>query len=234
MTTPVRYPNGFNDHAQGNAGMGQFYPQPDPARYVRYFNDFHVFTAGDWTVTESQAGATQAIVAGHGGILALTNTGTDNDLNAIQNPQETFRFAVGRKAWIRTKFKLSEVTESDAIVGLYITDTSPLATLPSDGVFFYKADGAAALVAQVRKDGAASTISLGNMVADTYETLELYYDGKSTFTAFVDGVPTGTDITVTTNMPDDEEIAVGIAVQAGDGNADTLSIDFIEVLMERT
>jgi hypothetical protein len=34
-------------------------------------------------------------------------------------------------------------------------------------------------------------------------------------------------------MPDDEEIAVGIAVQAGDGNADTLSIDFIEILMER-
>ncbi len=231
MTT--RYPNGINDHAQGNAGMGQFYPQLDPARYVRWFDDFHTFTSGDWTVTETQAGSTQAITAGHGGILALVNTSTDNDVNTIQLTQETFKFASNRKAWLRARFKLSDVTDSDALIGLAITDTSPLASLPSDGVFFYKADDAAALVVQVRKDGTASTISLGNMTADTFVTCELYYDGKTTFMAFVNGVHTGTNITSVTNMPDDEELTVTIAVQAGSAAADTLSVDFVEVLMER-
>jgi hypothetical protein len=240
MTTPVRYPNGINDHASGNAGMGRFYPQPDPTRYVRWFDDFHGYTSGDWVVTETQAGATQAAAAaGHGGILSLVNTSTDNDVNSLQwaggsgATVESFKFTATKKFWIRARFKVSNATESDVIIGLAITDTSPLQSLPSDYIAFYKADGATTLVAAAAKNSTASTITMGSMVDDTYVTAEMYFDGKSTLTAMLDGVPVGTDITSTTNIVDDEELAVTIAVQAGDANARTLSVDFLEILFER-
>lgn len=233
MSSPTRMPGGLNDHATANSGWGKFYPQLDPLRYVRYVNDFHVYTAGEWTVTETQAGATQAIVAGHGGILALVNTGADNDVNQIQLTQETFRFASGRKAWMRARFKIGDATQSDLIVGLAITDTSSLASLPSDGVFWYKNDGAAALTFEVRKDGTSSSQAIATMVDDTYVVVGVYYDGKTTFTTFLNDVEVASPVTAITNMPDDEELTVTIGVQAGDANADTLSVDYIEVLMER-
>lgn len=235
MSSPTRMPGGLNDHASANSGWGKFYPQLDPLRYTRYVNDFHTYTAGEWTVTETQAGSTQGITstAGHGGILALVNTDTDNDVNQIQLAAETFKFASGRKAWMRARFKLSDATQSDALIGLAITDTSLLASLPSDGVFFYKADDAASLTFQVRKDGTASSQTIGTMADDTYVVVGLYYDGKTTFTTFLNDVEVASPVTVTTNMPDDEELTVSIAVQAGDANADTMSVDYIEVVMER-
>ena len=47
---------------------------PDPTLYHTYLDDFDQFVAADWTVTETQAGATQALTAGDGGWLALVNS----------------------------------------------------------------------------------------------------------------------------------------------------------------
>lgn len=234
MTT--RYPGGINDHASGNAGMGRFYPQPDPTRYVRWFEEFHTYTSGQWTVTETQAGATQAIATGgHGGVLVLTNDSADNDVICLQlgAPNETYRFTSTKKFWIRARFKLSDATDSDAMIGLAITDTSPLASLPTDGIYFLKADDATTLIASARKDGTSSSITMGAMANDTYVVAEMYYDGKLTLTALLDGVPVGTDVTSVTNFPDDEDLAVTLAVQNGAGAAKSMSVDFLEVVMER-
>jgi len=230
MAEITRFPGGVVD--QEAATFGAVYPQLDPAKYVRYFNDFHVYTAGDWTVTETQGGATQAIVAGHGGILKLGNSAADNDLNALQLTQETFKFASGRKAWMRARFKVSDATQSDLMIGLAITDTSPLESLVSDGVYFYKADGAATLSLEVRKDTAASSANIATMVDDTYLKAEMYYDGASTWRVWLNGAEVSS-VTSATNMPDDEELAVTIAVQNGAGAAKDLHVDFVEILMER-
>ena len=233
MTT--RFPNGINDHPSGNAGMGRYYPRMDPTRYVQYWNDFHIYTAGDWTVTETQAGATQGINAGaHGGILSLVNSSADNDLNALQLASETFRFDSSKKFWIRTRFKVDDATQSDIMIGLSITDTSPLQSLPTDYIAFYKADDAAALVASVTKNSTSSTIAMGNMSNDTYVVAEMYYDPYQTrLTAMLNGATVGTDLTSVTNIPEDEELAVIIALQNGSAAARTLSVDYLEVLMER-
>lgn len=223
-------PYGLNDLEY--AGWGIYLPTLDPSKRVRYFNDFHNYTAGDWTVTETQGSATQAITDAHGGVLALVNSGTENDVNAIQLSKETFKYASGRKLWIKSRFKISDATQSDLIVGLAITDNTIPASLPSDGIFFYKADGSTTLTFHVRKDSSSSSVNVGTMANDTYVVVALYFDGNSTWTVLLNDAVVST-VTSSTNAPDDEELAISLAVAAGDGNARTLSVDYIDLLSDR-
>lgn len=227
--TATNFPDGLNNVAEWQS-LGS-YLAPVPSRVHQWFNDFDTYTAADWTVTETQAGATQAIVAGDGGLLALVNSAADDDLNAIQLVQETFRWASTKQFWLRARFKVSDATEADLIIGAYITDTSPLASLPTDGVFFHKADGSTSLTFQARKDGTSSSITVGTLVADTFVIATAYWDG-SKWTAWLDDATAGL-ISGSTNSPDDEDIAVGIAVQNGEAVAKTLTVDYVLVSKER-
>ena len=96
MGTPVRYPNGVTN-AGPNDPLRNFV-DTDPTKVYRYFNDFHTYVAGDWTVTETQAGATQAINAGAaGGVLLLTNDTGNTDVNQLQLASETFKYVAGKQ-----------------------------------------------------------------------------------------------------------------------------------------
>lgn len=207
------------------------YIAPDPTAAHVWFDDFDAYVAGNWTVTETQAGATQAIVDGDGGILALTNSAADNDLNQIQWAKETFRLAANKKLWVKARFKVSDATQSDLLVGLYITDTSPVASKPSDGLFFQKLDGSTSLTLEVGKNSTYSSATVATMASDTYVVVGLYYDGVNPIEVFANDVRVGT--VATTNLVDDEDLAVGIAVQNGDANARTLSIDYLMIAKER-
>ena len=58
-----------------------------------------------------------------------------------------------------------------------------------------------------------------------------YYDGKSAIEYYVDDVKLGTS--VTTNLPDDEELAVSFGIQNGAAAAKTMTVDYIFVSQER-
>lgn len=206
------------------------YIAPDPTAAHVWFDDFDAYVAGNWTVTETDAGATQAITDADGGVLALTNSAADNDLNQIQWAKETFRLAANKELWIKARFKVSDATQSDLLVGLYITDTSPVASKPSDGVFFQKLDGSTSLTLQVGKNSTYSSATVATMANDTYVVVGLYYDGTA-FQVFANDVRVGS--VAATNLVDDEDLAVGIAVQNGDANARTLSIDYLMIAKER-
>lgn len=197
----------------------------DPFKYHTYANDFDVYTAAEWTVTETQAGATQAITAGDGGILLLTNTAADDDLVSLQLLQETFRWASTLDMFFKCRFKVSDATQSDVVMGLQITDTTPLDV--TDGIFFIKTDGAATIQFRVEKDNTASTLTLTNsLVSDTYMTLGFWYEGNTgVFHVFQDDVEVGQ--VVNTNAPDDEDLTVTMAVQNGEAVAKTMSIDYV-------
>lgn len=206
------------------------YIAPDPTAAHVWFDDFDAYVAGNWTVTETDAGATQAITDADGGVLALTNSAADNDLNQIQWAKETFRLAANKQLWMKARFKVSDATQSDLLVGLYITDTSPVASKPSDGVFFQKLDGSTSLTLQVGKNSTYSSATVATMANDTYVVVGLYYDGTA-FQVFANDVRVGS--VAATNLVDDEDLAVGIAVQNGDANARTLSIDYLMIAKER-
>lgn len=206
------------------------YLAPDPTLCHVWFDDFDAYVSGNWTVTETQAGATQAIVDGDGGIIALTNSAADDDVNQIQWAKETFRLVVGKQTWMKVRFKVSDATQSDVLIGLWITDTSPVASKPSDGFFFSKLDGSTSMTLQVGKNTTYSSGTVATIVADTYITVAAYYDG-STITYFANDVRVGS--LAATNLCDDEDLAVGITVQNGEAAAKTLSVDYLMIAKER-
>jgi hypothetical protein len=227
MTT-TRFPNGVTN--VGEQSLFAELGQPAATIFHTYFEDFDYYTAGDWTVTETDAGATQALTDGDGGLLLITNTAADNDLVSLQKKGESFRFESGKALFFEARFKVSDATQSDVVIGLQITDTTPLDV--SDGVFFIKADGAATDNFLVEKNNTATTASsIATMANDTYIRLGFYYDGSSAVQYFVNGTYTGSS--VTTNLPDDEDMTITIAIQNGEAAAKTMTVDYVYVAKER-
>ena len=227
MTT-TRFPNGITN--VGEQSLFAELGQPAATIFHTYFEDFDYYTAGDWTVTETDAGATQALTDGDGGLLLITNTAADNDLVSLQKKGESFRFESGKALFFEARFKVSDATQADVVIGLQITDTTPLDV--SDGVFFIKADGAATVNFLVEKNNTATTASsIATMANDTYIRLGFYYDGSSAVQYFVNGTYTGSS--VTTNLPDDEDMTITIAIQNGEAAAKTMTVDYVYVAKER-
>lgn len=227
MGTPTRFPYGVtNTTKDTDFGM---YIAADPSKQHAYFNDFDVYTAGDWTVTETQVGATQALTDGDGGLLLLTNSAADDDLVSLQKVGESFLFAAGKKLWFKARFKVSDATQSDVAIGLAITDTTPLAV--SDAVYFLKLDGSTTMNLLVEKNGTATTTAAATIADATFVTVGFYYNGSDEIKVYADGVHVGTS--ATTNLPDDEELTVTIAVQNGEAAAKTLTVDYVFVAKER-
>jgi hypothetical protein len=235
MAAPVRYPSGVTN-VDAYDPMSAF-PALDPSKLVTYYNDFHIYTAGDWTVTETAAGATQAIVAGKGGILALTHDagGGATDVVQLQNPQETFKIVSGKKLWIKARFAATAETISNfgVLVGLAITDTSAVVGV-TDGFYFRMATGASgALTMVLEKDSTESSVTVGTLTTATYVEVGAYYNGKDAVEVWLNGAKVGTHTTLT-NLCDDEELSVTIAsVNATGAAANVLSVDYILVATER-
>ena len=195
-----------------------------------YFNDFDTYVAGDWTVTTVGAGATQALGNLDGGVLVLTNDAADDDRTFLQKKGESFLFQAGRELWFEARFKVSDATQSDIVLGLQITDTSPLDV--TDGVFFIKADGSAAIGLRVEKNNTGTdTASVATLADDTFVTLGYYYNGVDRIDTFVNGVFSKSS--AVTNLVDDEELTVSFGIQNGEAVAKVMTIDYISVSKQR-
>ena len=234
MTTPVRFPNGVVNAAKTDP-MGQL-GMLDPTKWHAYFNDFDTYTAGDWTITTTEAGAgsaTEALTDADGGVLLITNDAADNDLDFFNKVGESFLMAAGKKAFFKARFKVSDATQSDFVMGLQITDTTPLDA--TDGIYFQKDDGDANLDVYCRKDattGSNSATAIATVVDDTYLTVAWYYDGVDEVKYFVDDVHKGTLDASSTYLPD-TELTVSFGIQNGEAVAKTMSVDYLFAAKER-
>jgi len=209
--------------------------QPGPD-YAIYFNDFlntADYAAGDWTITTTEAGsgnATEAIASDerHGALL-ITNDDADNDLDSLQLNEETFKLEAGEKLWYETRVKINDVDQVDVFLGLCITDTTPLDT--SDRVGFGITDGNASINCISEKNTTETSTDSGSDAADAaYVTLGFYWDGISKVRYYVDR---SLKASHTTNVPDDENLAVTMHFQNGEAAAQTLTVDYIYVCAER-
>ena len=223
---PTRFPNGLTTAAK-NQPMGE-YILPDVTKCHTFFDDFDTYTAADWTVTETGT-ATQALTDGDGGLLLITNAASDNDASFSQKVGESFRFETDKKLWFDCRFKASNATQSDVVIGLSITDTTPLSV--SDGVFFLKSDDATTIVMKVVKNGTATTTTVCALADDTFCQLSFCYNGVDGIAVFMDGVQVATS--AVTNLPDDEDLTITYGIQNGSAAARTMTIDYIFASKER-
>lgn len=227
MAAPTRYPNGLTTVASKDT-LGQ-YGAPDPSKWHTYFDDFDTYTAADWTVTEVGV-ATQALANEDGGTLLITNAAADNNSSFSQKVGESFLFASGKRLIFKARFKVSDATQSDLVMGLQITDTTPLDV--SDGVFFQKDDGDTNLDFHVEKNGTqTSSTAVTTLSDDTYVVAGFYYNGDDEVQVFIDGAKVAS--LATTNIPDDEELTISFGVQNGEAAAKTMNVDYIFAAKER-
>lgn len=222
----TRFPNGITNT---KTGVSRNLTIIDETLVHKYLNDFDNYVAANWTVTETGTG-TRALTDADGGVLLITNDSNNDDANFFNKVGESFLFESGKKLWFKTRFKVSDATESDVVVGLQITDITPLAV--SDGVYFIKADGSTSVSFVVTKNTTPTTnANAATLVDDTYIELGFYYNGKDAIEYFADGSKVGTS--AVTNLPDDEIMTISFGIQNGEAVAKTMSMDYIQVVKER-
>lgn len=234
MPNPARFTGGLST-ARGTSPMGA-YGLPDPTAWHTYFEDFDKFVAGDWTITTTEAGAgsaTEALTDADGGCLLITNDAADDDNDFFQKVGESFLLTAGKRAFFKARFKVSDATQSDFVMGLQVTDTTPLDV--TDGVYFLKADGSAAMSVVCRKNattGSTSASAIHTVVADTFMTVAWAYDGKGSIKYYVDDSHKGTLDASSTYLPD-TELTVSFGLQNGEAVAKTMTVDYVFVSFER-
>jgi hypothetical protein len=227
----TRFPNGVTNVAENDLFCDL--ASPDPTQFHTYFNDFDTYAAGDWTVTETSSTATQALADGDGGWLLVTNSDQDDSLCALQKVGESFLMESGKKAFFKTRFKVSDATQSDLVMGLQVTDTTPLDV--TDGIYFQKADGSTSVNLICRKNattGSNAESAVATLADDTFITLGWYYDGQGTVTYAVNGTVTGSMDASSSYLPD-TDLTVSFAIQNGEAAAKTMTVDFVYAAKQR-
>lgn len=214
---------------------------------AQYLNDFLVgqdYAAADWVITTVEDGAgsaTEAIsVSERSGALVLTTDDGAVDSTQLQasigaTVAEIWQLQSDKRLVIAAKFKVGDITDSVALLGICITDTSLLGGM-TDGVYFRKADLDATLQAVTEKDSAEDTLDITEMVNDIYVEVAMAWDGKGSIEVFLLSSGTWTSIGVldtAASHPTDEALAVSLAILNGAAAAKTLTIDYIRVIQER-
>lgn len=228
MTTTNFIDGATNTAASTTLGT---YVSMDPTQLHTWFDDFDDYVAGNWTITETGTG-TRAVGNLDNGILVITNGASDDDANFLQwsgatnaATVETWKFVANKPLWFKARFKISDATQSDLVMGLQITDTTPLAV--TDGVYFLKADGSTTLNLLVTKNSTSTTTAATTLADDTYVSVGFYYNGSDAIQIFVNDVRVGSS--VTTNLVDDEELTISFGIQNGEAAAKVLSLDYLFV-----
>ena len=199
-----------------------------PGKYAIYNSDFLTYTAGEWTVTETDAASTQALADVAGGALLIRITAADNDLVGMQLGREAFLPADNKQIWFKTIIQVSDATQSDFLVGLSDTDTG-LPTPPSDGITFYKLDGETNIRFQVAKAGVTSEESnVGTFVAATDFELGFKVSGTHLVEAYVNNFKVAD---LQTNIPT-TEMRVSLAVRNGEAVAKTMLVKQVIAVQE--
>lgn len=189
-------------------------------------------TPAAYTVTLVEGGAGETTLAlkggADGGTLLITTDAAENDGANIQAKGEAFKPGTTNQVYFGARFKISEATQSDFLVGLCITDTDLLGAM-TDGIYFRKIDGSTTMALVLEKDSTETSTSFGTAIAaDTWYVLEFLWDGTAV-NWWVDGVQQTAP--AVTNLPNDEWLTPSVHVLAGTTSAITAEVDWIRAFL---
>lgn len=200
------------------------YTHPDETDQHLFFDDFNAYTAGNWTITVVGS-STPALVAGDGGLLGITTSATSADSAFLQRTMSSFTFETGKPAWFGCRFKVETLTTT-AVIGLQVIDTTPLDV--TDGIYFLTTTATGAITGIVRKNATtgSSSVTMGNLVADTFVELAWYWDGNDTVTFYQDRVAKGAVTGVAASYLPDTITTVSFGMRTDSANARTMTVDY--------
>ena len=178
-----------------------------------------------------------------GGVMAILHGTSDNEATFMTAINHVFKFdttsATARKIWLECRMKTSDISGTGFFIGLASAggaeETDADGADMEDSVGFYVADGAASedLTLLTSEDDNETATSLSTTVADdTWMTLAYYFDGYEVV-AYVNGTRKAAVARGGTGFPDGTVLFPYINVAAREGAANTVSVDYIRVCMER-
>ena len=224
---------GNTDATEAKKNQPMFMPYPSDQTFYGYFNDFTTYNSGDWTITTTEAGggsASEEIISGAGGQLRISNDDAASDSDFLQLKGESFRLSTSKKAYFSARFKCNDVDQNDFIMGLQITDTTPLDV--SDGVYFISVDGSADLLLNVEKDNSVDATTVATMEDDTFITVTWFVDPDRDAVYY--SINNATPVKVSNaKLPDDEDLTISFGIQNGEAAGNTLTIDYVNMIVER-
>lgn len=208
---------------------------------VVWKNDFiqasDLDVTNDWTGTQVDGGGDSSEVLALAadalnGELTVTPNDADDDSTALQLNNEFVKLSSGKKVWFEAKVKVDDADNCDLRVGLAVNDTTPLDA--TDRVLFSLTDASASLSCETVKDTSNSdSLSAIATVEDaTYVKLGLYWNGANKIEVYVDRRKVG-ELTDTTDIPTDENLAPTLFIRNGSAAARTLTVDYIFIAQER-
>jgi len=212
---------------------------------IKYIEEFNYLPVDDSThdpttytvnVTEGGTGSSTCEVTDvSGGALLITTASGEDDGYQMQlghastGAGESLDFSGKYPTYFGVRFKLSDVSEMDALFGFCVTDTDAV-TAVADGLYFRTVDGDATLYFVLEKSSSESATSATTLSDDTYVTAEFYYDGNDVG-VYIDGSLVATVSDTDANFCDDELLRLTIEVLSGAGDsADTCYVQWIRYI----
>lgn len=168
-----RFPKGINnDRDQGI--LSDLYVSNRIGTIHEYPQDFDQYIAGDWTQTLN--GGSAALVAGDGGLLALTSA--VSVIASIQKNPANFQLAKGFRTWGRVVTQLDSLLGSSIFGLLNVTTTPFTGASQTDGIYFTTAVTTGEISLNVAVGGVISTLDTGvAVVVGSPFNASFYYDG---------------------------------------------------------
>jgi hypothetical protein len=216
-----------NTHSKWELGAQVWYPEGNEQRWldahgdnvVKYIEDFAVCPRStnaamaannpEWIITHTSAGAGCSLVQPadlKGGWLNISPAASDNDGINMQHANESFRVEANSWLYFGVRYKVSEATQDDFLLGLCEQDVSVL-TNTSHGIYFKKIDGETKLYCCTVKDQttaktliattgvAADTVYIDEFIVKSTGDVEFWHNG-STVGKYTTPIPS-TDLAVT-------------------------------------
>lgn len=174
-----------------------------------------------YTMTVVETGGGDSLVALTDGKFVLTTDAAEDDGINLQLKGEAFDLADNNLVYYGIKFRVSDATQSDFIVGLCITNTALLGGM-TDGVYFRKVDGSTDVKLVLEKNSTETESAAIATAADATDmVLEFVFDGAN-IDSWVNGVQQTR--LAQTNLPDDEQLTPSIHFLTGAAAAKTMSV----------
>jgi len=234
MSNPYLIPNGTIKVDNENSFLDGFQSN-DPTVQSVYFDDFNYIFSGTagWTITETDAAATEAISSGANGLLLITNSSADNDIVSMQlggssGAALTFLPFDGRQIWFEVSLALSDATESEIAVGLLVTDTDPFSSNPyggTDGIIFQKVDGSTDIDCYMTNGSAPSGMTaIGSVSNNLFVRLGFVVNGTASVDVYFNRNKIGT---ITSELNNGAALRPTISLKNGAAASKLMQIDYI-------
>jgi hypothetical protein len=175
LSTVTRLPAGFNTEMPGSP-LADF-RAPSPYRVDSIASDFNTFTAAQWTL--SGTGAAALAIGGDLGRLDISTANTGNETSLqLGAPTLAFTPDILKDLFFKVRLRCDQLSTGRWIAGLMSSDTTPIGTAPTNGLYFQKGLGTTTPIQAILRIGGANvaTVALGPMPgSNVYSEFTLAY-----------------------------------------------------------